>query len=586
MHTVENATKSTCALERNKGALMKTTFWLALVLLAATTVTQVAAAQSAFPRVGATALKTMEADGKEIAIVDPREEGIFGEAHLLYAVNMPLSKIELNIFRMIPRKSTRIVLTDGGEGTSERAAMKLNEFGYSNIAILDGGYPAWKKAGYEIFSGMSVEGKAFGEWITVHYQTPTMTPEQVQQRIAKGEKVLILDGRPSNEYVNMNIPGSINVPISELIFRFFQLGVSPDTLIVVNCAGRTRSLIGAQTLINAGVSNNVVAMRGGTMAWQMAGFPLEYGSTRHAPEPWGPNLQRALQTAHNVADRFGVKTIDSKQLESFKADRDRSLYIIDLRTPDEYHAGHRPDSTYGWGVQLVQGMDKYAATRNARVVLIDNYMVRALMTASWMVQADWPETYVLADPFEGVRLDTGDYQSLVPGSEQVKLPQMETADLNTLLQTGKTTVIDVADSISYRKAHIPGAWFAIRSRLGEALRTIPQSSSFVVTGDNPALVALTGRDLAEISEKPVSILRGGNAAWRKANLPVTTGFEKLTTKTDDIFLQPFLWGQFEPMSPEFKQAANAYFEWELQLPGRLERAKETNFNAPTVEDKK
>src|SRR5208337_1460009 len=119
------------------------------------------------------------------------------------------------------------------------------------------------------------------------------------------------DSRPSNEYVNMNIPGSINVPVSELVFRFFQLGVNPDTLVVVNCAGRTRSLIGAQTLINAGIPNKVAAMRGGTMAWQMAGFQLEHGSTRHAPEPWGTNLQKALQTAQKVAARFGVKTIDS-----------------------------------------------------------------------------------------------------------------------------------------------------------------------------------------------------------------------------------------------------------------------------------
>jgi rhodanese-related sulfurtransferase len=180
-------------------------------------------ADSPFARINAVALKAMEADGKELAIIDPREEGVFGEAHLLYAVNMPLSKLELNVFRMVPRNSTRIVLTDGGEGMSEQAAAKLKEIGYTNVAVLDGGYPTWKRAGYEIFSGMSVAGKAFGEWITVNYEPSTMTPEEVQRRIAAGEKVLILDSRPSNEYVNMNIPGSINVPVSELVFRFFQL---------------------------------------------------------------------------------------------------------------------------------------------------------------------------------------------------------------------------------------------------------------------------------------------------------------------------------------------------------------------------
>lgn len=556
---------------------MKKRSWLiALMVLGFLTAITAMAADN-FAKVTATALKTMENDGKEIAIVDPREEGVFGEAHLLHAVNLPLSKLELNIFRMVPRKSTRIVLTDGGEGMSQRAAAKLKEWGYTDVAILDGGYPAWEKAGYVVFSGMSVAGKAFGEWITVTYKTPTMTPEEVHKHIAAGENVLVLDTRPANEYFNMNIPGSINVPVSELVYRFYQLGVSPDTMIVINCAGRTRSLIGAQTLRNAGIPNKVVAMRGGTMAWQMAGFELEHGSTRHAPEPWGVNFDKALQTAQKVANRFGVKTIDTKQLEAFQADKDRSLYIIDLRTPDEYRAGHRPDSMYGWGVQLVQGMDKYAATRHARVVLIDNYMVRALMTASWMVQADWPETYVMANPFESTGLVTGDYKPVVPGVEQVKLPRIEPAELNGELQAKKTTVIDVADNLAYKRGHIPGAWFAIRSRLDECLKKIPPSSGFVVTGDSAALVALTARDLAAVSGKPVSILNGGNAAWRKANLPMTLGFENLATKTDDIFRQPFLWGQFEPMSPEFKQAANAYFEWELQLPEQLERAKETSF---------
>jgi rhodanese-related sulfurtransferase len=562
---------------------MKNTFLLALIL--AMLMTQITFAADAFPRISASALKSMEADGKELALIDPREEGVFGEAHLLHAVNLPLSKLELNVFRMIPRLSTRIVLADGGEGMSERAAAKLKEFGYSDIAILDGGVPAWKRAGHEVFSGMSVAGKAFGEWITVNYQTPTMTPEEVQQRIAKGEKVLILDSRPSNEYVNMNIPGSINVPVSELVFRFYQLGISPDMFVVVNCAGRTRSLIGAQTLINAGIPNKVVAMRGGTMAWQMAGFELEHGSTRHAPEPWGPNLQKALQTAQKVADRFGVKTIDAKQLAAFKADKNRSLYVIDLRTPDEYRAGHRPDSSYGWGVQLVQGMDKYAATNNARIVLVDNYMVRALMTASWMVQADWPETYVLANPFQDGVVG-GDYKPQVPGLEAIKLPSVEPAELNALLQAKQAALIDVADSLSYRKGHIPGAWFAIRSRLDEVLRTVPPSSGYVVTGDDAALVALTGRDLATLSGKPVRVLAGGNAAWRRANLPLAPGFEKMASKAEDIFLQPFLWGQFELMSPAFKKAALEYFDWELQLPEQLERAKETNFKTLLPETKK
>jgi rhodanese-related sulfurtransferase len=547
-----------------------------MVMLAAVT----ASATGSFTRVSAGALKALENDGRELAILDPREEGAYGVAHLLHAVNIPLSKLELNIDLLVPRRSTRIVLADGGEGTAERAAVKLRELGYTNLAVLDGGNPAWKQAGYEIFSGMSVPGKAFGEWIALHYETPEITADDLHRKIADGEDVLILDSRPANEYADMNIPGSINVPGSELVYRFPELGVKPETLVVVNCAGRTRSIIGAQSLINAGVKNKVVALNGGTMAWQTSGFELEHGSHRHAPEPSGQHLQQALETAQKVADRYGVKTIDAQTLAKFKAEKDRTVYIIDLRTPEEYRAGHRPDSSYGWGVQLVQGMDKYAATRHGRIVLVDNYLVRALMTASWLVQADWPETYVLADPFRGVELTRGDYKPAILGLGKPALPAVDAAKLDEMLKMNSTTVVDVAGSSSYMKGHIPGAWFVNRARLEESIKKMPPLANFVVTGNETALAALTAQDLAKLTNKPVSVLDGGNAAWRKAGLPLKSGMEKAGTAVDDIFVQPFLWGQLDPASPEFRKAADDYLAWELQLPEQLNRARETDFKLP------
>ena len=546
-----------------------------VVVLMLATLT-VSAAES-FTQVSAVQLKKLQDDGKELAILDPREEGAYGLSHLLHAVNIPLSKLELNVDLLVPRRSTRIVLADGGEGAAERAAVRLKELGYTNLAVLKGGYQAWKQAGYEIFSGMSVPGKAFGEWIAVHYDTPEITAEDLHSKIANGEDVLILDSRPANEYADMNIPGSINVPGSELVYRFGELGIKPETLVVVNCAGRTRSIIGAQSLINAGVKNKVVALNGGTMAWQTSGFELEHGSKRHASEPSGEHLQQALEAARKVADRYGVKTIDAQTLAKFKAEKDRTVYVIDLRTPEEYRAGHRPDSSYGWGVQLVQGMDKYAATRHARIVLVDNYLVRALMTASWLVQADWPETYVLADPFRGVELTTGDSKPAILGLNKQTPTAVDAAKLNELLKMNSATVVDVADSSSYVKGHIPGAWFVIRARLGESIKSMPPSEGFVVTGNEPSMAALAAQDLAKLTGKSVSVLAGGNVAWRKAGLPMKSGMERPGTKVDDIFVQPFLWGQLDPKSAEFRKAANDYLAWELQLPTQLERAKETDF---------
>lgn len=545
-----------------------------VVLMLATLTVSVA---DSFTRVSAVRLKQLQNDGKELAIIDPREEGTYGLGHLLHAVNLPLSKLELNVDLLVPRRSTRIVVADGGEGTAERAAVRLKELGYTNLTVLKGGYQAWKQAGYEVFSGMSVPGKAFGEWIALHHNTPEITAEDLHRKIANGEDVLILDSRPANEYADMNIPGSINVPGSELVYRFSELGIKPETLVVVNCAGRTRSIIGAQSLINAGVTNKVVALNGGTMAWQTSGFELEHGSKRHAPEPSRQHLQQALETAQKVADQYGVKTIDAQMLAKFKAEKDRTVYVIDLRTPEEYRAGHRPDSFYAWGVQLVQGMDKYAATRHARIVLVDNYLVRALMTASWLVQADWPETYVLADPFRGVELATGDYRPTILGLSKQTPPAVDAAKLSEMLKTNSATVVDVADSSSYVRGHIPGAWFAARARLEESIKTMSPSASFVVTGNDAALAALTAQDLAKLTGKSVSVLAGGNGAWRKSGLPVKSGMERPGTQVDDIFVQPFLWGQLDPASAEFHKAANDYLTWELQLPAQLERAKETDF---------
>lgn len=522
------------------------------------------------------ALKSMLADGEELALIDPREEGIFGQSHLLQAVNISLSKLELRMSGLVPRKTVRIVLCDDGSGLSQRAAAKLSSMGYSCVSVLDGGIKTWKNAGFELFRGMSVPTKAFGEWIAITCNTPMITPEELHKNLSAGEDVVVLDSRPPGEYVNMTIPGAINVPGSELVYRFLELPIRPETLVVVNCAGRTRSLIGAQTLINAGVANRVVALRGGTMGWQLAGFPLEHGATRHAPEPWGARLNAAKAMAERVGERFGVKTIDSEMLNALKASETRTLHIIDVRTPEEYRAGHRPDSTHAWGVQLVQSIDKYVGTRNARIVLIDNYDVRARMTASWLVQAGWPETYVLADPFADTELTVGTAPRHTPGLDTCPLPRIDADELRRHLHAKNLIIVDFANSLNYRKAHIPGAWFAIRSRIPECIRNMPDKGSYVVTGDDRALCMLAAQDLAQATGRRVALLSGGNAAWRQHDFPVSSGFEHMATEPDDVFRMPFLWGHFDDKA-EFKAAAEDYFAWELQLTQQLERAGELSF---------
>src|ERR1700720_2641654 len=228
--------------------------------------------------------KRYHADG-EIAIVDAREEGSFHERHLLMASCLPLSRLELMAPGLLPRRSAPVVVCDDGEGLAERAAARLIEGGYSDVSVLTGGVKAWDAAGFPVYSGVHVPSKAFAEVVEHEYGTPWISAEELAERQKKtSEPMVIFDSRSYEEYHSNTIPGAVSVPGAELVYRFGELVPSPDTFVVVNCGGRTRSIIGAQSLIDAGVPNRVVSLKDGTMAWHLAGLGVVSGATGRAPE--------------------------------------------------------------------------------------------------------------------------------------------------------------------------------------------------------------------------------------------------------------------------------------------------------------
>ncbi|HTP91777.1 MAG TPA: rhodanese-like domain-containing protein, partial [Xanthobacteraceae bacterium] len=222
----------------------------------------------------------MLGDGCELALVDVREELIFSQRHLLPARSIPLSRFELKFAQLVPRRGTRVVLCDDNDGLARRAAAILARNGYANVSILDGGVAGWEAAGFELFSGVNVPSKAFGEFVEHGSHTPSIAADELETLLRQRADLVVLDSRPFDEYSRVSIPTATNVPGAELVLRVRDLAPSPDTLVVVNCAGRTRSIIGAQSLINAGLPNKVVALRNGTMGWSLAGFGCESGKDR------------------------------------------------------------------------------------------------------------------------------------------------------------------------------------------------------------------------------------------------------------------------------------------------------------------
>jgi rhodanese-related sulfurtransferase len=492
------------------------------------------------------------AAAEEIALLDVREQGVHYRGHPFFACSAPLSRLELVIGDLVPRTNVPVVVLDGGnEDLAEKAARKLKELNYSDVSILERGCEGWKAAGYELFSGVNVPSKAFGEFVEHHYETPRIPPEQLHELLSQKKKLVILDSRPFEEYHRMNIPGGIDVPGAELAYRVHDLAPDPDTLVVVNCAGRTRSIIGCQSLRNAGIANQVVALKDGTMGWELAGYQCERGATRIPSEPTGEAKARARAAADRVASRFNVKFVDAKTVREWQSDPARTLYLLDVRTREEFERSHIAGARHAPGGQLVQATDEYVGVRNARIVLIDPERVRAVMTASWLNQMGWNDVYVLED-ISGFPVETG------------PRPQGEIRKWKTVSPTEVSgTVIDLSTSLRFYRAHIPGAWWAVRSRLNEARARIGHVDLLVLTSEDGALAHLAAPEAAALWHKAqVRVLEGGNAAWTG---PTESGVERATTARDDVWYKPY------DHEADYAKHAREYLAWEVALVEQIRR---------------
>ncbi len=511
-------------------------------------------------------LRSALLDEKEIALIDVREQGPFGTNHLLLAVNIPLSQFDLVIGDFVPRHSTRIVLCDEDEAFAVRASVILGKLGYTDVSILSGGVNAWACAGFELFSGVNVPSKAFGEYVEHHFGTPNITAEELKSKVDGGENLIILDSRPLEEYQKMSIPGGIDTPGAELVYRVRTLVPDKNTLVVVNCAGRTRSIIGCQSLINAGLENPVVALKNGTMGWHLAGFKLDRGADKVAGPVSSEALTWACDAAARVSKRFGVQTIEHATFEKWKSEADKkSLYVLDVRLPEEYESGHIPGSRSAPGGQLVQATDRYLATRHARIVLVDDNGVRAAMTASWLVQLGWTNAVVLSGGLDNMELVKGPHISPLPEFDESKTKVIEVDELRQRLDKGTAVVVDFADGLSYRAGHIPTARWTVRSRINQLIGFLPPAEVYVASAPDEKFAKLAASEMVKMTSTPVAYLKGGNSSWVEAGLTQDKGMELAIGPVDDIYERPY------DREKGIEEAMNLYLDWEIELIHQIER---------------
>jgi rhodanese-related sulfurtransferase len=328
-------------------------------------------------------LQSWLGDGEELAVLDIRDRDAVGYASPLFATNLPAAEVTESLQVYVPRKEVRTVLVDGGDGSAAELAENLAGGGWTNIVALDGGIPAWSEHGAE--ETFDIPGATFSLGIRDERGTPAVSAAELKALRDQDADVIVIDTRTLPEFVNGHVPGAVSVPGAELLLRFADLVPAPDTHVVVSCAGLPRAIIGAQTLIDAGVPNKVSFLYDGTKAWQEDGSALETGATATYGPADEEARKQAVERVKAISASDAFPHIDGATAQAWAADPDRTTYLLDVRTPEEYAAGHLDGSISAEGGQLLGVAYRTIAVRGARVVLIDDPLgARAAVVAHWL----------------------------------------------------------------------------------------------------------------------------------------------------------------------------------------------------------
>ena len=507
---------------------------------------------------------------QEIAILDVREEDPFAQCHPLFAANLPLGRIEADAWTRIPRLDTFIVVYGSafnGDDLALPAARTLKRMGYTNVHLLSGGLKGWQDAGGEVFRDVNVPSKSFGELVESKRHTPSLSAQEVKALIDSKADVVVMDARRFDEYQTMSIPSGISVPGAELVLRARTLAPSATTRIIVNCAGRTRSIIGTQSLINSGIPNPVSALRNGTIGWTLAGQELTKGASEHFPEVDDATRAKAAASAFAVAMRAGVKRVRMDELNTWLADNTRTTYFFDVRTPQEYAAGHVAGARSAPGGQLVQETDHQAAVRGARLVLCDTDGSRANMSASWLAQMGW-EVYVVA----GLTAEDFKHTDVPPlrlPEPQSKVPAVDVAKVKAWLadRNSHTVVLDFSTSAQYIQGHIHSAWWVLRTQLKDSLTAAHKGHRYVLTCQNGSVSRFAVAEVQAAVKAGIEVvwLEGGNVAWLAAGGKLQTGDHQMAVERVDRYRRPYE-GTNNPV-----EAMQGYLDWEFGLVDQLAR---------------
>jgi len=504
------------------------------------------------------------------ALLDVREEGQFGEGHPFLAVNCPYSLFEQWVSRLVPSTWAPTILIDDGDGVAMRAAELMAVMGYTHVSCVDGGIPAWRLQGLNLYKGVNLPSKTLGEWVEHQEIIQRISPAQLAEWQSTKTPFYFFDCRPPNEYSKMCVPGAQCVPNGELAHRLAAVVKDESTPIVLTCAGRTRGLIGAAGLNRVGVGNPVYALENGTQGWSLAGLSLLRNQTpAELPTMDESHLAISRAKADALIDREQLDCIGVDEFTELARDKIRMVFLVDVRSATEFAAGHLPGATHAWGGQIVQALDLVVGVRHATVVLTDDTGLRAAVAAVWLRCLGY-ETFIMRDT-QSLELPPHWRQMapILPNAHA--LPLVEPVHAVALCQSGQVHLVDLRHSQAYRRLHIPNSIWANRANLDR----IPKDKPLILCSDRTDLAQRVAQDLQAMGLSVQGQVSGGVDAWRDAGVSLETSPDV----PSDAECIDFLFFVHDRHDGNL-ESAKRYLAWEQGLMAQLDDDERAVFRLP------
>lgn len=494
--------------------------------------------------------------GGEVAFLDVREAGQFGEGHPLFAIPAPYGSLEATVPALVPRPAVPVVLIDAGDGVAARAAHRLAGLGYGDVRVVVGGVQGWEAAGLPLYKGVNVPSKVLGELAEAVWHPPMMTPQTLAEWQAEGRPMAFYDVRPPAEYAKMRVPGAVCLPNGELAHRL-DVAAPPGVPLVITCAGRTRGIIGAIGLRLAGHEGPYFALENGTQGWALSGQRLERDNT---PGPFPELPPAAMAAARARADRViarvGLAEADGAGAAAMLHDTGRTSFLLDVRSASEAEADPIAAARHALSGQIVQATDQWVGVRGARLILLDDSGLRAAIAGFWLKQMGYEPVVVRldADPANPLRR--------LPPPAAPEAPPVEivgAAEALAAVADG-ALLLDLRPSMAFRAGHVEGAVWATRARLPHVA-----GRRVLLVGPQAAFAA---QDVAEAGALHVAVVAGGHGALVAAGATVVVTPEN----PSDAEAIDFLFFVHDRHDGNL-DSSRRYLEWETGLVAALTPAE-------------